>query len=112
MPIRNPFRRAPGTEATDEAQRTGPDNGFKDTAVSGAQPMQIKDSTEYKLSGETCCDPRAGGRPMRFICVGAYHSIRNQRQRRVSAGKIPRRAPRHRDHAVTAVITPSVAGLY
>jgi hypothetical protein len=53
MPIRNPFRRAPGAEATDEAQRNATDNGFKSTAVSGAQPLQIKDPTEYKLSGET-----------------------------------------------------------
>lgn len=49
MPIRNPFRRAP--EATDEAQRNAPDNEFKNTAVTGAQPLQIKDSAEYKLSG-------------------------------------------------------------
>jgi len=48
MPIRNPFRRAP--EATDEAQRNAPDNEFKNTAVTGAQPLQIKDSAEYKLS--------------------------------------------------------------
>ncbi|KAJ4380580.1 hypothetical protein N0V86_003939 [Didymella sp. IMI 355093] len=50
MPIRNPFRRAPGAEATDEAQRNGADNGFKTTAVSGAKPQEIKDTTEYKLS--------------------------------------------------------------
>ena len=49
MPIRNPFRRAP--EATDEAQRNASDNEFKNTAVTGAQPLQIKDSAEYKLSG-------------------------------------------------------------
>jgi len=48
MPIRNPFRRAP--EATDEAQRNASDNEFKNTAVTGAQPLQIKDSAEYKLS--------------------------------------------------------------
>ncbi|OSS49790.1 hypothetical protein B5807_06233 [Epicoccum nigrum] len=48
MPIRNPFRRAP--EATDEAQRNAPDNEFKNTAVTGAQPQQIKDPAEYKLS--------------------------------------------------------------
>lgn len=50
MPIRNPFRRAP--EATDETPRNVTDNEFKNTAVSGAQPLQIKDSAEYKLSGE------------------------------------------------------------
>jgi hypothetical protein len=53
MPIRNPFRRAPGAEATDEAQRNGADNGFKTTAVSGAKPQETKDTTEYKLSGKT-----------------------------------------------------------
>lgn len=57
MPIRNPFRRAP--EATEEAQRIATDNGFKNTAVSGAQPLQTKDSTEYKLSGEI---PRASAK--------------------------------------------------
>lgn len=50
MPIRNPFRRAP--EATEEAQRSANDNEFKNTAVSGAQSLQIKDPAEYKLSGE------------------------------------------------------------
>lgn len=53
MPIRNPFRRAPGAEATEETQRNGADSGFKDTAVSGAKPLEIKDSAEYKLSGKT-----------------------------------------------------------
>lgn len=52
MPIRNPFRRAPGAEATDEGQRNGADNDFKNTAVSGAKPLEIKDTTEYKLSGK------------------------------------------------------------
>lgn len=70
MPIRNPFRRAPGTEATDEAQRNAPDSGFKNTAVSGAQPLQIKDPAEYKLSGETSRDVRESGRPMRLVCNG------------------------------------------
>lgn len=50
MPIRNPFRRAPGAESVDEAQRNATDGGFKSTAVSGAQPTAIKDATEYKLS--------------------------------------------------------------
>jgi hypothetical protein len=52
MPIRNPFRRAPGAEAVDETQRNATDGGFKSTAVSGAQPVPIKDPAEYKLSGE------------------------------------------------------------
>ncbi|XPS75284.1 hypothetical protein M3J07_007365 [Ascochyta lentis] len=50
MPIRNPFRRAPGAEANDEAQRNATDSGFKSTAVSGVPPLQTKDSAEYKLS--------------------------------------------------------------
>lgn len=49
MPIRNPFRRAP--EAADEAQRNATDNEFKSTAVSGSQPLQLKEPAEYKLSG-------------------------------------------------------------
>ena len=53
MPIRNPFRRAGIPEPVDEAQRSAPENGFKNTAVSGTQPLQIKDPVEYKLSGET-----------------------------------------------------------
>jgi hypothetical protein len=53
MPIRNPFRRAPGaSEVVDENQRNAAENGFKDTTVSGAKPLQIKDPAEYKLSGE------------------------------------------------------------
>ncbi|KAF2833126.1 hypothetical protein CC86DRAFT_277667 [Ophiobolus disseminans] len=51
MPIRNPFRRAPGApEAVEENQRNAAENGFKDTTVSGAKPLQIKDPAEYKLS--------------------------------------------------------------
>ena len=53
MPIRNPFRRAGAPDQIDETQRTAPENGFKDTTVSGAKPMQIKDPIEYKLSGKT-----------------------------------------------------------
>ncbi|KAL1654581.1 hypothetical protein SLS61_002770 [Didymella pomorum] len=48
MPIRNPFRRAPGAEAAEAPN--GADNGFRNTAVSGAKPLEIKDTTEYKLS--------------------------------------------------------------
>ncbi|KAH7388676.1 hypothetical protein BKA66DRAFT_55553 [Pyrenochaeta sp. MPI-SDFR-AT-0127] len=50
MPIRNPFRRAGVPEQVDDAQRTAPENGFKNTAVSGTPPLQLKDSAEYKLS--------------------------------------------------------------
>lgn len=55
MPIRNPFRRAGAPEVADVegSQRNAAENGFKDTTVSGAQPLQMKDSAEYKLSGET-----------------------------------------------------------
>lgn len=52
MPIRNPFRRAGAPDQTEDAQRNAPENGFKDTTVSGAKPLQIKDPIEYKLSGE------------------------------------------------------------
>ena len=69
MPIRNPFRRAPGAEATDEAQRNATDNGFKNTAVSGTQPMPIKDTTEYKLSGETIRElPRMRSPDALYMC--------------------------------------------
>ncbi|KAF2856142.1 hypothetical protein T440DRAFT_531322 [Plenodomus tracheiphilus IPT5] len=50
MPIRNPFRRAGVPEQIDEVQRSTPENGFKDTTVSGAKPLQLKDPAEYKLS--------------------------------------------------------------
>jgi hypothetical protein len=53
MPIRNPFRRAGAPEAVDESQRNAAESGFKDTTVSGAKPLQVKDPAEYKLSGET-----------------------------------------------------------
>jgi hypothetical protein len=52
MPIRNPFRRAGAAEVVDESQRSAAENGFKDTTVSGAKPLQVKDPAEYKLSGE------------------------------------------------------------
>jgi hypothetical protein len=52
MPIRNPFRRAGAPEAVDESQRNVAENGFKDTTVSGAKPLHIKDDAEYKLSGK------------------------------------------------------------
>ena len=52
MPIRNPFRRAPGAEAADETPRNAPESGFNSTAVSGAPTASVKDTTEYKLSGE------------------------------------------------------------
>lgn len=50
MPIRNPFRRAGGPEQSDEVQRSTAENGFKDTTVSGAKPLQLKNPAEYKLS--------------------------------------------------------------
>jgi hypothetical protein len=53
MPIRNPFRRAGAPEVVDESQKNAAENGFKDTTVSGAKPLQIKDPAEYKLSGKT-----------------------------------------------------------
>jgi hypothetical protein len=86
MPIRNPFRRAPGAEAPEEAHRNATDSGFKSTAVSGTQPLHIKDSTEYKLSGEIFRAFRRAHR-MLFVRTGAYCSIRNQRQRSVPTCK-------------------------
>ena len=52
MPIRNPFRRTGAAELVEDAHRSAPENGFKSTAVSGAQPLQIKEPVEYQLSGE------------------------------------------------------------
>lgn len=90
MPIRNPFRRAPGAEALEEAQRNATDNGFKNTAVSGAPPLQIKDTTEYKLSGE---DTLRAFTSAVATCafttrMGAYCNTRDQRQRSLPARKI------------------------
>lgn len=75
MPIRNPFRRAGVPEQIDEVQRSTPENDFKDTTVSGAKPLQLKDPAEYKLSGETL-QRRASGVPCIFRAsigrFGAY----------------------------------------
>lgn len=62
MPIRNPFRRTGGPEPVEEAQRSAPENGFKNTAVSGATPLQIKDPIEYKLSGKVSLACARGAR--------------------------------------------------
>jgi hypothetical protein len=73
MPIRNPFRRAGAPEVVDEGQRNAAENGFTDTTVSGAKPLQIKDPAEYKLSGEplaTCAAVQCIFR-RRFECIGA-----------------------------------------
>lgn len=53
MPIRNPFRRTGPAEVVEDAQRDAADNGFRDTTLLGAKPVLVKDSAEYKLSGET-----------------------------------------------------------
>lgn len=74
MPIRNPFRRAGAPEAISENPQNAAENGFKDTSVSGAKPLQLKDPAEYKLSGEAlstsnacaCNIRRCSGR------IGAY----------------------------------------
>ena len=81
MPIRNPFRRAGVPEPVDEAQRSAPENGFKNTAVSGATPLQIKDPTEYKLSGETPINMRLGQSVFGGCIgwIGAYSWSRDQR---------------------------------
>jgi hypothetical protein len=54
MPIRNPFRKAVGVEPQDENQRPGAGGGFQQTPVAGARPVEIKEPTEYKLSGKIC----------------------------------------------------------
>lgn len=63
MPIRNPFRRAGGAEVLDDSQRTTPDLGFQKTAVAGAKPIEIKEPTEYKLSGKGSPSPLVGAYP-------------------------------------------------
>jgi len=51
MPIRNPFRRAGAPETlNDDPLRNPAESGFKDTTLSGAKPVQLKDPAEYKLS--------------------------------------------------------------
>lgn len=60
MPIRNPFRRAPGgVDVQDENQRPiahgGVENGgFQRANTVGSKPVDIKEPTEYKLSGTSC----------------------------------------------------------
>ena len=53
MPIRNPFRRAPGAlDVGDENQRpTGAPGGFQRAKAVGVKPIDIKEPAEYKLSG-------------------------------------------------------------
>ena len=48
MPIRNPFRRAPGVGVVDD----GADGNNANNV--GVKPLQIKEPTEYKLSGTFC----------------------------------------------------------
>ena len=51
MPIRNPFRKnAAGVEPAVAPQ--DPAAGFRETTTSAAQPIDVKDPAEYKLSGE------------------------------------------------------------
>lgn len=54
MPIiRNPFRKS-GVEPQGENRpplQGGADRGFQQTKVVGAKPVDIKEPTEYKLSG-------------------------------------------------------------
>jgi hypothetical protein len=112
MPIRNPFRRAGAPEAADDSQRNTAENGFKDTTVSGAKPLQVKDPAEYKLSGETPqhappCIARFGAALAEWaLTVGD----RNQRQRRVPASKTPPPPPRVRcTRSVALRCLPSMA---
>jgi hypothetical protein len=89
MPIRNPFRRAGAPEIADENQRNAAENGFKDTTVSGAKPLAIKDPAEYKLSGEapSLCAGRACASGVALDELALTFANRDQRQRRVPAGK-------------------------
>lgn len=89
MPIRNPFRRAGGAEIVDDGQRGPAEAGFKTTAVTGSKPLQIKEPTEYKLSGKRPC-PALCARNcfwFRFACTSAYAWNRDQRQRSLPARK-------------------------
>ena len=56
MPIRNPFRKTVGgVEVNDENRplsRGGADRGFQNTPVAGSKAVDIKEPTEYKLSGK------------------------------------------------------------
>ncbi|KAK7511576.1 uncharacterized protein IWZ02DRAFT_25215 [Phyllosticta citriasiana] len=52
MPIRNPFRRTPGSlDVADENQRpNGAATGFQHEKAVGVKPIDIKEPAEYKLS--------------------------------------------------------------
>jgi hypothetical protein len=72
MPIRNPFKRGPGgLESTDgippETTENG-SNGFQNTSVVGAKPIDIKEPLEYKLSGKISLPADT----LRFCCRRAY----------------------------------------
>jgi hypothetical protein len=71
MPIRNPFRRAPGGEVIDDAQRSAAERGFQNTAVAGAKPIQIKEPPEYKLSGMWCSELHTVPRAPHIVNSGA-----------------------------------------
>lgn len=70
MPIRNPFRRAGAPEALDDAQRSASERGSP--GQPGTKPLQIKDPTEYKLSGKQCI-PAA---PPALRCGSGRHVFR------------------------------------
>jgi len=109
MPIRNPFRRAGAPEIVDDSQRNAAENGFKDTTVSGAKPLAIKDPAEYKLSGEapSTCAGRACAFGAALDELALTVANRDQRQRRVSAGKnTPSlQRPMHVDARITSCET-------
>ena len=90
MPIRNPFRRAPGAEALDDGQRDAAERGFQNTAIGGPRPIEIKEPTEYKLSGKSpwnaphepfgqrgshACEPALTGR-LEISDSGVYLPVR------------------------------------
>lgn len=56
MPIRNfnPFKKAPTAQDLYEQNngiRSSTEKGFQDASVKAANPIEIKEPTEYKLSG-------------------------------------------------------------
>ena len=63
MPIRNPFRRTPGVEVVDDAAER------KNDVNAGTKPLQIKEPTEYKLSGMFCAGRL--GRAPKYILLHA-----------------------------------------
>jgi len=55
MPIRNPFKKSvTAFEIHEQNSRDTAEKGFQQANVNGIKPLEIKEPTEYQLSGMSC----------------------------------------------------------